>query len=441
MIIKLLLILLFIFGTNAILYPQSTLPSEKTKIFLNQFLLQSTDEPAQQLKQQLASILNKVKAKVQVDKSLLIDTLISTSAQGDILKCIFDYDNNVRMTWMIGFLKINDEWYSVWKKEYFYDVTGNFERIIDFYFNNSVWDTSSQLLYEYNGENQLTILTLQDYLNSNWQNNTREETTYDINGNEHTSLTKFWENNQWENGHLITFYYSSENLKDSLLMQNWDGQNWVDNLKSILTYNDTTQYFEQGIAKIWTGSKWENYEMIKVTNDEYGNQIEQTFFTWNGNNWLNAVRKHFTYYDKYLESGYCELWNGLNWEAGDNVILINNPDGFNLGLITQRVFIYYIIVSVDPTQLNIPTGFSLSQNYPNPFNPITKIKYSILTSSFVQLKVYDVLGNEIATLFNEEKQSGTYEVEFNGNELPSGVYFYQLKADNYSETKKMLLMK
>lgn len=103
---------------------------------------------------------------------------------------------------------------------------------------------------------------------------------------------------------------------------------------------------------------------------------------------------------------------------------------------------------------SLPTKVELAQNYPNPFNPSTKIKFvipSVETSRrdvSTTLKVYDVLGNEIATLVNEKKPAGTYEVEFNTNihtgnvrNLPSGVYLYRLQAENSVETKKMLLIK
>ena len=83
----------------------------------------------------------------------------------------------------------------------------------------------------------------------------------------------------------------------------------------------------------------------------------------------------------------------------------------------------------------------LEQNYPNPFNPSTTIKYQIPELSFVTVKVYDVLGNEVATLVNEELTAGDYEIEFNGEELTSGIYFYRLKAGNFIQTKKMLLIK
>ena len=85
--------------------------------------------------------------------------------------------------------------------------------------------------------------------------------------------------------------------------------------------------------------------------------------------------------------------------------------------------------------------FELSQNFPNPFNPTTKIKYQIAELSFINIKVYDVLGNEIAILVNEEKSAGEYEIEFNGSEFTSGIYFYQLRAGSFIQTKKMILLK
>lgn len=85
--------------------------------------------------------------------------------------------------------------------------------------------------------------------------------------------------------------------------------------------------------------------------------------------------------------------------------------------------------------------FSLSQNYPNPFNPATVISYSVAENSFVSLKVYDVLGNEISDLVNEVKEPGKYTVSFDASNLSSGIYFYTLKANSNSLTKKMLLAK
>jgi hypothetical protein len=98
------------------------------------------------------------------------------------------------------------------------------------------------------------------------------------------------------------------------------------------------------------------------------------------------------------------------------------------------------VVSVDD-EITYPGEYLLSQNYPNPFNPTTKIKYQIPNSGFVTLKVYDLLGREVATLVNEEKPVGSYEIKFNGSHLSSGIYFYKLQAGDYTEVKKMTLMR
>ena len=91
--------------------------------------------------------------------------------------------------------------------------------------------------------------------------------------------------------------------------------------------------------------------------------------------------------------------------------------------------------------VGIPSQYTLSQNYPNPFNPITNLKFGISELGMVSLKVYDISGKEVMTLVNEVKQAGYYTVNFNGANLPSGVYFYTLSAGNFTATKRMLLIK
>jgi len=99
------------------------------------------------------------------------------------------------------------------------------------------------------------------------------------------------------------------------------------------------------------------------------------------------------------------------------------------------------ITDVKDDKQSIPDNYFLSQNYPNPFNPTTKIVYQIPALNFVTIKVYDVLGNKIITLVNEEQTAASYEVEYDASKLSSGVYFYQLNAGSFIETKKMILLK
>jgi hypothetical protein len=99
------------------------------------------------------------------------------------------------------------------------------------------------------------------------------------------------------------------------------------------------------------------------------------------------------------------------------------------------------IVGIINTNWEIPEQFSLSQNYPNPFNPVTVISYKLAVSSFTSLKIYDVLGKEAATLVNQSQLPGTYEVEFDGSNLGSGIYYYKLTSGDFTETRKAVLIK
>ena len=90
---------------------------------------------------------------------------------------------------------------------------------------------------------------------------------------------------------------------------------------------------------------------------------------------------------------------------------------------------------------NIPNVFSLSQNYPNPFNPSTTIEFSLPKRAFVNLTIYNTLGQVVKTLVSSEMESGTHRIIWKANNIPSGIYFYRLNAGNFVETKKMILMK
>jgi len=116
----------------------------------------------------------------------------------------------------------------------------------------------------------------------------------------------------------------------------------------------------------------------------------------------------------------------------------------NLSVASDKVEAYtpqVVSVEENPISEIIPCEYLLSQNYPNPFNPTTTIKYSIPELSFVTIKIYDVLGSEVATLVNEEKSEGSYELNWNAVNLPSGVYFYRIQAGNFIDTKKMILLR
>jgi photosystem II stability/assembly factor-like uncharacterized protein len=152
--------------------------------------------------------------------------------------------------------------------------------------------------------------------------------------------------------------------------------------------------------------------IIRASND--------TGKTWtNQNSGVTADLKSIKFTD--INTGYA---------VGNNGVILKTTTGGSVGINNQSEVI---------------KDFSLEQNYPNPFNPTTKIRYSVPLrkggEGVVTLKVYDILGKEIATLVNAQLQPGTYEVTFDGNNLSGGIYFYQLRVGNFVETKKMVMLK
>ena len=228
---------------------------------------------------------------------------------------------------------------------------------------------------------------------------------------------------------------------------------WVDSSK-IITMNyrnslDITYkiYFNDSLKVFWkTFGDWGICYRFDVPTN-----------TW----WLSDP--YFPYYTKYVNENedlvfedtllYREFWTapdtlfilslwnerlalGIGYYYGEFEVGITVLNGCIINGVQ-----YGIIINVeDENNINLPEEFLLN-NYPNPFNPQTKIKFYLPERTFVKVKVFDLLGNEIDNLINEEKDSGYHEIEFDGSGLPSGIYFYTLQTPNFIQTKKMVLLK
>ncbi len=189
------------------------------------------------------------------------------------------------------------------------------------------------------------------------------------------------------------------------------------------TWNPTgltnTPYYFYGMAFNWT---FNLYAGGSTSSNEFG-----LFYSNDTENWVEVQTEIPI--------------KGISSMISANVVAIPEAYTIFLGTFGDGVFkISSLPIDVDDKN-NLLNKFSLFQNYPNPFNPTTNIKFRIANFGFVSLKIYDVLGREVATLVNEEKQPGEYEVEFDGSELASGIYFYQLKAGDFIETRKIILSK
>ncbi|MBL0106953.1 MAG: T9SS type A sorting domain-containing protein [Ignavibacteria bacterium] len=143
-----------------------------------------------------------------------------------------------------------------------------------------------------------------------------------------------------------------------------------------------------------------------------------------GINWINqtATQPGINYNSVYFTDSL------TGWAVGDSGTILKTTTG---GVLTNFT----------NTSSEIPDKYFLSQNYPNPFNPVTNLEFGISELEFVSLKIFDVLGNEVSTLVNENKPAGRYEVTFNGADFPSGVYFVRMESGDFMDVKRMVLIK
>jgi photosystem II stability/assembly factor-like uncharacterized protein len=199
-----------------------------------------------------------------------------------------------------------------------------------------------------------------------------------------------------------------------------------------------------------TASNSVSGKVMRLTDVVTGNLKDAVLYAKNGNTYVRCTVSDVNgvYHLQSLPSGNLKIIINRLGFIGDstnvNVTSTSNIDSVNFHL-------YRFTVGIKQIGIEVPNEFKLYQNYPNPFNPVTKIKFEIPSNGFpigalgndrvVVLKVYDILGREIQTLVNETLQPGSYEVTFGGSNLSSGIYFYQLKAGDYIETKKMVLLK
>jgi hypothetical protein len=239
---------------------------------------------------------------------------------------------------------------------------------------------------------------------------------------------------------------SSSNNFSTIIKTTDSGANWIEQTASTTNYLRAVFFISETTG--WVGG---NNGTIFKTTDGGTSRDQQT---------INSIENIYSI--KFLDTN-------TGWLSGGSALILHTTDGGS-NWIVQNSGATYHLNSISIVNANygwavggagnilhtsnggvtfiegdetgkILAEFKVLQNFPNPFNPSTKISYSIPELSFVALKVYNVLGDEIATLVNEEKPAGNYEINFSAEGLTSGIYFYKLQVGNLTETKKMILLR
>lgn len=232
-----------------------------------------------------------------------------------------------------------------------------------------------------------------------------------------------------------------------------NGSSWIERQLPYPGGDTWNFYYYDGILYACDSGLYESIDLgntwhlkYGVTYDTLGNAIDSKIFK-DLTGYQNTLIASVAFNSIMISNDGGTTWNSFNeglfndWTFAG--IAIKEPYIWALRDFMANAYMRPLseVTSIEYEDLKIVAGHLLQQNYPNPFNPQTKISWQSPVASHQTLKVYDVLGNEVASLINEFKNAGSYEVDFNASKFSSGIYFYQLKAGDFVETKKMILMK
>ena len=307
-----------------------------------------------------------------------------------------------------------------------YDANGHKSNDFQKVWEDSIWVNNIQINYTYDVNGHATRWLIQGWNDTGWVNSYQYIFTYDVNGNETSSLYQTWNwtwsGSEWENGQEYIFTYNASGNLTSYVDQYVLDTTWVISFQVSLTYGENG-HIASALIQTPYGNGWVNANQYSYSYDANGNLTSDLYQTWNGSGWVNNSQDSCTYdangnLTRYLDQIWLSEWT-------------NNY---------QDIYAYQSVTGVKETP-KLPNQFALSQNYPNPFNPSTQISYTLAKPSIVTLNIYNLLGQQIATLVNDKNEPGEHSISWNALNIPSGVYFYRIVAGDFVQTKKMVLIK
>ena len=332
---------------------------------------------------------------------------------------------------------------------YTYDNNGNRLTSLTEIWTNNAWENSSRSTYTYDNNGNMLTQLKEQWTNNAWVNDWRYTSTYDNNGNELTWLSEIWTNNAWVNAWRYTNTYDNNGNMLTLLNEQWTNNAWVNEWRETSTYDNNGNMLTW-LSERWTNNAWVNVRRYTYTYDNNGNMLTRLNERWTNNAWENSSRYTSTYDNNWnaIKGEYFEWLNNAWVTAHGYFSLSYNSGADYISFFGGVVNVTYTLIITDIKDNGLTANtYSLQQNYPNPFNPSTVIQYALPYESNVKITVYNALG-EIVKTFNEgTKQTGSYNINFNGEGLSSGIYLYTINAvsvegkQNFQATKKMILIK
>lgn len=396
---------------------------------------------------------------------------------------------------------VNNLWSAHYKMTSVYDVNGNLLSELREYIENNLWTNDYRITYTYDSfGNQLSIL-LENWLNNQWVNYSRTQSSYNTDGDQILSLYELWTHSLWVNKYQFSSTYDAHRNQLTYSRESWADTTWMNDFRFSYTYdtegNQLTYLYEQGLFDQWKFiwrytseydsnrnklsylyEKYLNNQWVLISSDNYtydasGNMTLKTQEGWQNNQWtiystynytydangnllldlqenfnegqlVSSYRHSYKYFqNKLWNEGVYDIWQDSKWIPQNTTFDLFKNMGSNYSYNGCIISLSYniFVTKVRNDEVIMPKKYSLSQNFPNPFNPTTTIAYHLPVNSYTTLRVYDVLGKEVKTLVDEQKMSGNHKIEFDAKNISSGVYFYTLHTKEFTQTKKLILIK
>lgn len=439
-----------------------TFKPEKYLNRINQRLFLNRDKSFEQAFDYLTQYLEDISFSPQSSLSLIhnytYQRWISSSWQNDSSQ-VYDYNQDNLLSERKIRDWINNQWIDQSRFLYNYDqLQRKVSQIFQLYLSNS-WVDTSKKTYEYNPQGYLSTETTYRWNNGSWENWQLITSTYYNTGEPDQDVYQIWENNSWVNSDRTVYEYNSNSI--IIRFDIWLFETWINLLRIVANYDANGLLYEIKI-QIWFFG-WENLvrSLYEFDNNLNIKSVLNQGWDYDISDWVNDSRITLTYTPENLpKTDLEESWSAnsywinyflrtYNYDnfQNHNETIGQSWNGNGWSNSEREVFDY--VVSVEDNSTQGIKNYKLIGNYPNPFNPTTTIQFHIPELSDVTLKIFNSIGEEVSVLVNKELSPGDYNIQWKAEGVNSGVYFYQLKANNPStnsgqsfvETKKMILLK
>jgi Secretion system C-terminal sorting domain len=325
-------------------------------------------------------------------------------------------------------------WDNMYKTIYTYYTSGNLETIVDQQWDGTNWLNSYKYSFQFNTNNNISEKLTEEWFEGSWKNSIRDIYSYNLQNHLELIASYWWSVTFWKESVEIYYEYDSiGNLIDKLT-KFWESE--ILGLQN--KYHTTYEYIPAtSLQTKVENQEWDlqlmqwinTYRDVKIY-DEYNVLQNYLMDVWDGSTWLSTNQENYSYDENgNLDTLIAQYWNGTEW--------VNTFRAFH---------IWSPVTSVetgDPA--SIPSAFSLEQNYPNPFNPSTTISFNLPVDANVTIKIFNSIGEELRTLVGKEFNAGLHKINFNAENLTSGIYIYSIRATSnnniFHSTKKMILLR